>query len=94
MNYSIQAERTCLVQKTDIYGNVKLISKSMPVYVGVVSPFGDIPLIMYTRLASETILHTEADILMVTEILHKKGIKHKIKKVEKDNNNFRSICKI
>ena len=94
MNYYIQTERNCLVQKTDIYGNIKLISKPSTIFVGIVSPFGDSPLIMYTRLASETILHTEADILMVTEILHKKGIKHKIKKVEKDNNNFRSICKI
>ena len=93
MIYAIQTEKACLIQKRDIYGNIKLISKPLPMYVGIVSPYGD-PIIMYTRLASETILHTEDDILMVTEILHKKGIKHKVKQVEKDNNNFRSICKI
>lgn len=92
MIYAIQTEKACLVQKKDICGNIKLISKPITMYVGVVSPYAD-PIIMFTRLASETILHTEDDILMVTEILHKKGIKHKVKQVQKENNNFRTISK-
>lgn len=92
MTYAIQTQRTCLIQQVDKYGNKKMITKTIPMYVGVVSPFRD-PIIMYTRLPSETILHTEDDILMVTELLHQKGIKHKVNQVEKDNNNFRTICK-
>lgn len=92
MIYAIQTQRTCLIQQIDKYGIKKMITKIIPMYVGIVSPFRD-PIIMYTRLPSETILHTEDDILMVTEILHQKGIKHKVKQVEKENNNFRTICK-
>jgi hypothetical protein len=92
MTYAIQTERSVLVQQKDRNGNIKLVSKPTKMFVGIVSPFRD-PIIMYTRLPSETILHTEDDILMVTEILHQKGIKHKVTQIEKENNNFRTICK-
>lgn len=89
MKYAILSEKTCLVTR-QVNGIKKVISKVVPMWVGVVSPYGD-PLIMFTRNPNETILHTEDDILMVTEILHKKGIKHKVQQVEKTNKNFRSI---
>lgn len=89
IRYAIQSERTCVITR-QVNGVRKVISKVVPMWVGVVSPYGD-PIIMYTRNANETILHTEDDILMVTEILHNKGIKHKVQQVEKTNKNFRSI---
>jgi len=92
MTYAIQTERSVLVQQKDRDGKIKLVSKPTKMFVGIVSPFKD-PMIMYTRLPSETILHTEDDILMVTEILHQKGIKHKVTQIQKENNNFRTICK-
>ena len=92
MIYAIQTEKSILVQQRDRDGNIKLVSKPTKMFVGIVSVYFD-PMIMYTRLPSETILHTEDDILMVTEILHQKGIKHKVTQIEKENNNFRTICK-
>ena len=92
MIYAIQTEKSVLVQQKDRDGNIKLVSKPTKMFVGIVSPFRD-QIIMYTRLPSETILHTEDDILMVTEILYQKGIKHKVMQIEKENNNFRTICK-
>lgn len=89
MKYAILSEKTCLVTR-QVNGVRKVISKVVPMWVGVVSPYGD-PLIMFTRNANETILHTEYDILMVTEILHQKGIKHKVQQVEKTNKNFKTI---
>ena len=89
MTYAILSEKTCLVTR-EINGVRKVLSKVVPMWVGIVSPYGD-PIIMFTRSANETILHTEDDILMVTEILHKKGIKHKVIKVENTHKNFKSI---
>ena len=89
MIYAILSEKTCLVTK-QVNGIRKTISKVVPMWVGVVSPYGD-PLIMFTKNANETILHTEHDILMVTDILHRNGIKHKVTKVEKTYKNFKSL---
>lgn len=89
MIYAIQSERTCLITR-QVNGVRKVISKIVPMWVGIVSPFRD-PIIMFTRSANETILHTEDDILMVTEILHKRGIKHKVMKVENAHKNFKTI---
>lgn len=89
MIYAILSEKTCLVTK-QVNGVRKTISKVVPMWVGVVSPYGD-PLIMFTKNANETILHTEHDILMVTDILHRNGIKHKVTKVEKTYKNFKSL---
>jgi hypothetical protein len=91
MIYAIQTEKTCLVTK-QVNGIKKMITRIVPMWVGIVSPFKD-PIIMYTRSPNETILHTEDDILMVTEILHKKGIKHKVTKVEKTFKNFKTLLK-
>ena len=71
-------------------GKTKTIPKIVPMWVGIVSPYGD-PLIMFTRSPNETILHTEYDILMVTDILHKRGIKHKVMRVENTHKNFSTI---
>lgn len=89
MIYAILSEKTCLVTK-QVNGVRKTISKVVPMWVGVVSPYGD-PIIMFTKNANETILHTENDILMVTDILHRNGIKHKVTKVEKTYKNFKSL---
>lgn len=92
MTYYIQTEKNCLTQQKDKDGKIRMVSRPMKMFVGIVSPYVD-QIIMYTRLASETILHTDDDILMVTEILHQKGIKHKVNKIE-NNTNFRTISKI
>ena len=89
MIYAILSEKTCMVTR-QVNGVRKVLSKVIPMWVGIVSPYND-PLIMFTRSANETILHTEDDILMVTEILHRKGIKHKVTKVENTHKNFKSI---
>ncbi len=89
MIYAILSEKTCLITR-QVNGVRKVISKVVPMWVGVVSPYGD-PLIMFTKNANETILHTEHDILMVTDILHRNGIKHKVTKVEKTYKNFKSL---
>lgn len=89
MKYAILSEKTCLITR-QVNGVRKVISKVVPMWVGVVSPYGD-PLIMFTKNANETILHTEHDILMVTDILHRNGIKHKVTKVEKTYKNFKSL---
>lgn len=89
MIYAILSEKTCLITR-QVNGVRKVISKVVPMWVGVVSPYGD-PLIMFTKNANETILHTEYDILMVTDILHRNGIKHKVTKVEKTYKNFKSL---
>lgn len=89
MIYAIQSEKTCVITR-QVNGVRKTISKIVPMWVGIVSPFRD-PIIMFTRSANETILHTEDDILMVTEILHKNKIKHKVMKVENTHKNFKSI---
>jgi hypothetical protein len=89
IKYAILSEKTCLVTR-EINGVRKILSKVVPMWVGIVSPFSD-SIIMFTKNANETILHTEDDILMVTEILHRKGIKHKVTKVEKTYKNFKSI---
>jgi hypothetical protein len=91
MIYAIQTEKTCLITK-QVNGVKKMITRVVPMWVGIVSPFKD-PLIMYTRSPNETILHTHEDILMVTEILHQKGIKHKVTQVEKTFKNFRTLLK-
>lgn len=91
MIYAILSEKTCLVTR-EINGVRKVLSKVVPMWVGIVSPYKE-PLIMFTKNANETILHTEDDILMVTEILHKKGIKHKVTKVEKTFKNFKTLLK-
>jgi hypothetical protein len=91
MIYAIQTEKYCLISK-QINGVKKMITRVVPMWVGIVSPFKD-PIIMYTRSPNETILHTEEDILMVTEILHKKGIKHNVTQVEKTFKNFRTLLK-
>ena len=89
MIYAIQSERTCIITR-HVNGVRKVISKVVPMWVGIVSPYAD-PIIMFTRKANETILHTEQDILMVTDILHKRGIKHKVTKVENTHKNFKTI---
>lgn len=89
MIYAILSEKTCLITR-QVNGVRKVISKVVPMWVGIVSPYGD-PLIMFTKNANETILHTEHDILMVTDILHRNGIKHKVTKVEKTYKNFKSL---
>lgn len=89
IKYAILSEKTCLITR-EINGVRKVLSRVVPMWVGVVSPFAD-PIIMFTKNANETILHTEEDILMVTEILHKKGIKHKVKQVENTHKNFKSV---
>lgn len=89
MKYAILSEKTCLITR-QVNGVRKVISKVVPMWVGIVSPYGD-PLIMFTKNANETILHTEHDILMVTDILHRNGIKHKVTKVEKTYKNFKSL---
>lgn len=89
MTYAILSEKTCLVNRT-INGVKKTLAKVVPMWVGVVSPYAD-PIIMFTRDANATILHTEYDILMVTELLHQKAIKHKVIKVEKTFKNFKTI---
>tara|TARA_R110000868_G_scaffold344098_4_gene605090 strand:- start:151 stop:429 length:279 start_codon:yes stop_codon:yes gene_type:complete len=91
IKYAILSEKTCLVTR-EINGVKKVLSKVVPMWVGIVSPYKE-PLIMFTKNANETILHTEDDILMVTEILHKKGIKHKVTKVEKTFKNFKTLLK-
>jgi len=91
MIYAIQTEKTCLITK-QVNGIKKMITRVVPMWVGIVSPFKN-PIIMYTRSPNETILHTEEDILMVTEILHKKGIKHKVTQVEKTFKNFKTLLK-
>ncbi len=89
MIYAILSEKTCLITR-QVNGVRKVISKVVPMWVGIVSPYGD-PLIMFTKNANETILHTEHDIFMVTDILHRNGIKHKVTKVEKTYKNFKSL---
>ena len=91
MIYAILSEKTCLISK-QINGVKKMQTKVVPMWVGVVSPYKD-PIIMFTRCANETILHTEQDILMVTEILHYKGIKFKVQQVEKTFKNFKTLLK-
>jgi hypothetical protein len=89
MIYAILSEKTCIITR-NVNGVRKTISKIVPMWVGVVSPYAD-PIIMFTKNANETILHTEHDILMVTDILHRNGIKHKVTKVEKTYKNFKSL---
>jgi hypothetical protein len=91
MIYAIQTEKTCLISK-QINGIKKMTTRVVPMWVGIVSPFNH-PLIMFTRSANETILHTHEDILMVTEILHEKGIKFKVTQVEKTFKNFKTLLK-
>ena len=89
--YAITSEKVAIVNKS--FGiSQRQITRIIPFFVGVVSPYNN-PMIMYTRLPSETILHTDYDIQMVTKILNQKGIKHKVQLVEKSYANFRTISK-
>ena len=82
MIYAIQTEKLWLVKQYDRKKNFKLVSKPTKVYVGIVSPFR-YQIITYTRLLSETILHTEKDIIMVTDILNEKKIKHNVIQIKR-----------
>ena len=89
--YAITSEKVAIVNKT--FGiSKRQITRYIPYFVGIVSPYND-PMIMYSRLPSETILHTDYDIQMVTKILNQKGIKHKVQLVEKTAANFKTISK-
>ena len=89
--YAITSEKVAIINKS-VGTTSRQITRIIPFFVGVVSPYND-PLIMFSRLPSETILHTDYDIQMVTKILNEKGIKHKVQLVEKTCNNFRTISK-
>ena len=89
--YAITSEKVAIVNRS--FGiSQRQITRIIPFFVGVVSPYNN-PMIMYTRLPSETILHTDYDINMVTKILNQKGIKYKVQIVENGAPSFRTISK-